>query len=94
MFEIGRDGSGRVRMSGRFNASHAERARDVLSSVSETCTVDFTELEYISSAGLSVLLETQQRLGGTGHELVLTGLSRHLTDLFRIAGFDRIFKIR
>ncbi len=93
MFDIWRDERGEVGLAGRLDASQADRARDVFAEVEASCRVDFSGLEYISSAGLGVLLETQRRLGDAGHGLVLTGLSKHITDLFRVAGFDAIFEI-
>ena len=54
---------------------------------------DFAGLEYISSAGLGVLLKTQKRLLASGGKLRLTGVSRHLQDIFQYSGFDQIFEI-
>ena len=94
MFEIERDEQGRVLLSGRLDASQVDKARSVMSTIEETCTVDFSGLEYISSAGLGILLETQKRLMDLGHGLTLTGLSRHISDLFHIAGFDSLFDVQ
>jgi anti-sigma B factor antagonist len=52
-----------------------------------------TRLEYISSAGLGVLLRTQKRLLQSGGGLRLVNPSRHIRDIFRYSGFDRIFQI-
>ena len=41
-------------------------------------TLDLSGLDYISSAGLGVLLKTQKRLMGTGGKLRLAGLKPHL----------------
>jgi len=40
-----------------------------------------------------VLLKTQKRLSGAGGKLRLTGVNRHLEDIFRYSGFDQIFEI-
>ena len=56
-------------------------------------TLDCRGLEYISSAGLGVLLKTQKRLTASAGKLRLTGVSRHLLDIFRYSGFDQIFEI-
>jgi anti-sigma B factor antagonist len=93
MFNIRRADNGDVVLSGRLDASQAETARAVFKQVVESCSVDFGGLEYISSLGLGVLLETQRRLGETGHGLKLTKLNPHLSDLFRLAGFDTLFEI-
>ncbi len=50
-------------------------------------------LEYISSAGLGVLLKTQKRAMATGQGLRLVNANQHIRDIFKYAGFDRIFEI-
>ena len=94
MFDIKLAADGRVLLSGRLDASQVESVRTVLGAVTESCTLDFSELEYISSLGLGVLLEAQKRLTEAGHGLVITNLSVHIADLFKLAGFDLIFEIR
>ncbi len=93
MFDIRRAENGDILLSGRLDASQADKARSVLRTVVESCRVDFGDLEYISSLGLGVLLEAQRRLSESGHGLKLANLSDHLSDLFRLAGFDTIFEI-
>ena len=93
MFDIRRTESGDILMSGRLDASQAEKARDVLRGVEVSCVVDFTDLEYISSLGLGVLLEAQKRLMDAGAGLRLRNLSEHLQEVFHLAGFDIVFDI-
>lgn len=93
MFDIRRTESGDVVMSGRLDASQAERARSVLRTITDSCVIDFAGLEYISSLGLGVLLEAQKRLGEVGAGLTLRNLSEHLREVFRLAGFDSVFDI-
>ena len=50
-------------------------------------TLDCSGLEYISSAGLGVLLKTQKRLLAPGGKLRLAGVNRHLQDIFGYSGF-------
>jgi anti-anti-sigma factor len=56
-------------------------------------TLDCTQLEYISSAGLGVLLKTQKRLLGAAGGLRLAGLKPHIKDVFVYSGFDQLFEI-
>ncbi len=93
MFEIKDGGEGRVSLSGRFDASQTEKARNVLNRVNGSMVIDFGQLDYISSAGLGVLLGAQKRLGETGNGLKLVNMNQHIREIFRIAGFDRIFEI-
>lgn len=80
-------------MSGRLDASQAEKARAVLRTIEKSCVIDFTQLEYISSLGLGVLLEAQKRLKDAGFGLTLTNLSEHLREVFHLAGFETVFDI-
>jgi anti-sigma B factor antagonist len=80
-------------LKGRFDASQVDTAREVFEKIATTTPVNFQELEYISSAGLGVLLSTQKRLKGKGHELVLRQMNKHIREIFSYAGFDMIFKI-
>jgi anti-anti-sigma factor len=93
MFEIRVSGEGEVSMSGRLDAAQCEKALQFLDGVQAPRVVDLAGLEYISSAGLGVLLKTQKRAmtGGTGLKLV--NANKHIRDIFKYAGFDRIFEI-
>ena len=94
MFEITRDANGTVSLHGRLDASQVENARAVLDQLTGTCEIDFSQLSYIASAGLGLLFGTQKRLLDSGGGLVLINLSPHIREIFQIAGFDHIFKIR
>jgi anti-sigma B factor antagonist len=93
MFSIARTDQGDIRLAGRFDASRTDEADAFLSSVTSTCRVDLQELEYISSAGLGILLKAQKRLMASGNGLILTNLNKLVKDIFRLARFDVIFKI-
>jgi anti-sigma B factor antagonist len=64
-----------------------------LDQVAGEVTVDCAKLEYISSAGLGVLLKTQKRLMAASGKLRLVEVNRHLRDIFMYSGFDQIFEI-
>jgi anti-sigma B factor antagonist len=93
MLAIDFGSNGDVVVSGRFDASQCPTAQDFLDRVQGRVTLDCSALEYISSAGLGVLLKTQKRLLATSGKLRLAGVSRHLQDIFRYSGFDQIFEI-
>lgn len=93
MFEIDFNDSGAVVMSGRLDASQAPNAQDFLDRVPGDCVVDMAALEYISSAGLGVLLKTHKRLIATSGGLKLINVNSHISDIFRYSGFDKLFEI-
>ena len=85
--------NGAVVIAGRLDASQSPAAQAFLDQVQGTVTLDCSRLEYISSAGLGVLLKTQKRLMGSAGKLRLSGVNRHLQDILVYSGFDKIFEI-
>jgi anti-anti-sigma factor len=55
--------------------------------------VDFSKLDYISSAGLRVVLMAAKRAKTNQGHLVLFGLQPHVREIFEISGFLRILEI-
>jgi len=55
---------------------------------------DFAGLEYISSAGLGVLLRRHKRLVASGGRLRLINVNSHIYDIFRFSGFDQVFDVQ
>lgn len=93
MLAIDFGSEGTVRIAGRLDAAQSPAAQAFLDRVQGPVTLDCSKLEYISSAGLGVLLKTQKRLMASQGKVRLTGLSRHLRDIFQYSGLDRIFEI-
>ena len=93
MFEIREGANQELILSGRFDAVNADKARNVFMSLSEGRVVDFAKLDYISSAGLGVLLAAQKKLSEKGHALKLVNVNSHIKDVFHFSGFDQIFDI-
>ncbi len=84
---------GAVVIAGRLDAAQSPAAQSFLDGVNGTVTLDCSRLEYISSAGLGVLLKTQKRLLAANGKLRLSGLKPHLRDIFSYSGFDQLFEI-
>ena len=64
---------------------------DILTSLNELC-FDMTGLEYISSAGLRVLLKSQKQLNAQGSMKVI-GVNESIMEVFEITGFADILTI-
>lgn len=93
MFQIRFDEEGTVVTEGRLDAAQAPRAQEFLDQVMEHCVLDMGGLEYISSAGLGVLLRTHKRLMSAGEGLKLVNVNRHINDILTYSGFDKLFEI-
>jgi anti-sigma B factor antagonist len=94
MFEIGLNENGEVTVAGRLDAAQAVKAQEFLDAMADGCVLDMTDLEYISSAGLGVLLRTHKRLMSSQSGLELVNVNKHIADIFRYSGFDKLFVIR
>jgi len=93
MFEILLADDGIVAVEGRLDAAQAVKAQTFLDGVNGQCVLDLSRLEYISSAGLGVLLKTHKRLMGEGSGIKLINVNNHTHDIFRYSGFDKLFEI-
>jgi len=93
MFEIDYGSDGEVLYRGRLDAAQCAKAQSFMDEIAEARTLDFSKLEYISSAGLGILLKTQKRLAESGAALRIINVNNHIHDVFRYSGFDTIFDI-
>ena len=59
----------------------------------DSLILDFADLEYISSAGLRVLISTQKKLKAEDIPLVIKNVNDVVNEIFRMSGFDKILKI-
>lgn len=86
-----------ISVFGRIDATSApdlEGALDqYVNAGSIKLVVDFSGVEYISSAGLRVLLSVRKRLVPLKGELVLAGLRPFVREVFDMTGFSKIFPL-
>ena len=85
---------------GRVDQSNAETFKDALAPHLEHCAatedrlvVDLSRLEYISSAGLRVLMLAAKQCKAQGGTLVLAGLQPLVMEIFEISRFTMVFDI-
>ena len=93
MFEILVQQDGLVKLSGRLDAAQADRAKAALDAVKGSATLDLTDLDYVSSAGLGVLVQTYKRLHDSGHGFKLTNMKPRIRSVFVYAGLDKVLRI-
>jgi anti-sigma B factor antagonist len=93
MLSLESEADGSVAIVGRLDAAQAPAAQAFLDRLSGPVLLDCTRLDYISSAGLGVLLKTQKRLMAHAGRLRLRGVSRHVRDILVYSGFDQIIEI-
>ena len=85
-----------VALEGRLDTSTAPELESQLGSSLEGVTslvFDLKELEYISSAGLRVLLSAQKIMNKQG-SMTVTGCNEGILEIFEITGFSDILTIK
>jgi anti-sigma B factor antagonist len=92
MFEIQVDG-GLVKLAGRLDAAQADRAKATLDMVKQSATLDLTDLDYVSSAGLGVIVLTFKRLRDAGLGFRLTNMKPRIRSVFLYAGLNQVFPL-
>ncbi len=73
-------------------APELERALEEAMRGCKALTLDFSELDYISSAGLRVLLSAQKHMNGQG-EMKLVGVGDTVMEIFEVTGFSELLTI-
>ncbi|MFN0097044.1 MAG: STAS domain-containing protein [Gemmatimonadaceae bacterium] len=77
-----------------MTSPHAQKALDALvAQGAKKVAVDCASLDYISSAGLRVLLGLAKQLGAKGGALRTFGLNHTVKEVFEISGFSTIFRV-
>ena len=90
-----RDGDALVLLPiGRVDSSNAHlfesRVMERFGDGERNVVVDFSRADFISSAGLRVLLLAAKTLEEDDGTLVLCAMKSHIREIFRINGFDRV----
>ena len=84
-----------VKLEGRLDTVTApeleKELKEILDGASEL-VMDFEKLEYISSAGLRVLLSAQKVMGRKGG-MKVTGVNETIMEIFEVTGFSDILTI-
>lgn len=62
--------------------------------VKKQITINFDRLEYISSAGMRILLVLAKRASANGRKVTLSGMSEDVKQIFQLTGFDNMFAIQ
>jgi anti-anti-sigma factor len=85
-----------VAIAGSLDSTTAPQAQKALESVlpgAKKVALDFTRLDYISSAGLRVLLGAAKQLRSSGGKLAFFGLNQSVREVFEISGFATILTV-
>ena len=86
-----------VKLIGRLDTNASmefeQEVEKSINSNSKNMIIDFTDLEYICSSGLRVIIQAAKKLKSLQGELVLCSMEDYIQEVFEISGFDTFLKI-
>ena len=87
------DGSITLALYGELTAMTAEQLGSAIKKATvetDHLILDFTNLEYVASAGLRVLLDTKKLLDAKSGKFIVRNVSEAIMRIFEITGFSDI----
>ncbi|MBB6735614.1 STAS domain-containing protein [Cohnella zeiphila] len=91
-----RDGAIVFSVQGRLDGTHAAEAESAFLKLANEgrsrFVFDFTDMSYISSAGLRVVLVAAKKIRAVQGALVCAGMSEQVTEVFEMSGFLSILE--
>lgn len=85
-------------LNGKFDTASSVGAEstlmDLLDEGNNRMLLDFSDVAYIASSGLRVLLKLAQRLKTESGQLRLCSVNESVGEVLRISGFDKILDVR
>jgi len=75
------------RLDSNTSSGFEKDVREILAGGARRLMMDFSGLDYMSSAGLRIVLLAAKRMKAIGGKLVICGLNDTITEVFEISGF-------
>ena len=85
-----------IALEGRLDTVTAPELEDVVKHELDgvnALVMDFSKLDYISSAGLRVLLSAHKIMAGKGGAMKVTNVNEIVREVFEVTGFEDILTI-
>lgn len=86
-----------LKLIGRLETSTASMLQKIVDKELEDVTelrLDMKKLEYVSSAGLRVLLAATKKMNAKGGTIIVHHVNENVMEVFEITGFKEILKIK
>lgn len=86
-----------VRLYGEVDIYNADNLKSQLHALADQkkadIVLDCTNLKYIDSTGLGVLVSALKRVKEAGKNISITNLTPYIAKIFTLTGLDKVFKI-
>lgn len=86
-----------LKISGELDAVSSVQADEAFARLMEQAQynlhINFSGLDYISSAGIGVILSHQDEIYQNGGKILFSGLSPKVLNVFQLLGLNQLFQI-
>ncbi len=93
-----KDGTLILHMTGRLDAVTAPEfeadMQDMLAAPESNLILDFQGLDYVSSAGLRIILKIAKKYKTVAHEFCVCQIQDHVMEVFEMSGFEHFITIK
>ena len=97
IIETRHDQTNIYKLNGRLDSNTSptleKKLTDAMQDGTTSMVIDFENLDYISSAGLRIILKTTKDLKKSEGNIILCAMQDYVKELFEIAGFDTLLPI-
>jgi anti-anti-sigma factor len=81
------------RLDGIYGSAFANQIGELITGANPKLLIDFTDVDYVSSAGLRALLVLVKKTKTTGGAFALCGINEQVREVLDISGFTAMFSI-
>jgi anti-sigma B factor antagonist len=81
------------RLDTRTSPDLETRVLEILDAGHRRLLMDFSDLDYINSTGLRILVMAFQRLSQEGGQLAVCGVKDYIFEIFDISGYNKLFPL-
>ena len=81
---------------GRLDTAMSNELKEMLAAYDTAgvnVEMDFANVDYISSAGLRLLVSLQKQAKADGHTMVIKNTNTVVNEVFRVSGFNKAFTV-
>lgn len=86
-----------LKMKGRLDAISSPGAEkkvfECINNGEINLILDFEGVDYLSSAGMRMLLSTTKKLKGLSGKLILCNINQNVMDVLKMSGFDHVLEL-
>jgi anti-anti-sigma factor len=81
------------RLDGIYSTNFANQVGELITGTSSKILIDFTDIDFVTSAGLRALLMLVKKARASGSVFALCGVNEQVRQVLDVSGFTAMFSI-